>query len=119
MKPPTSVRTAARSRARHRATRNRHNRPMKNHPVVAPKDRPVGPKDLLVDQRDRPVDRADHLVGPQAPPADRGDHPAGPEDHLAKNRSSACRQLSRGPAPSTKNRVLPTWCDSLLHTEEE
>ena len=80
---------------------------MKNHPVVAPKDRPVGPKDLLVDQRDRPVDRVDHLVGPQAHPVDLGDHPEGPEDHLAKKRGGACRQLSRGEDASKHYRSSP------------
>ena len=96
MKLPTSARTAAQIRARPRPTRNRHNRPMKNHPVVAPKDLPVGlrdplvgPKDPLVGLRDLPVDPKDPPVdqaGPLGAPADhlvdQVDHPVGPADHL-------------------------------------
>src|ERR671916_611645 len=75
-KPPTSVRTAARSKTRRRPTRNRHNCPMKNHPVVAPKD-------LLADQKVLPVDQAGRLVGQKVllvglkdPLVDQADHPA-------------------------------------------
>src|ERR671914_268237 len=68
---PTSARTAARSRTRQRPTRNRHNRPMKNHPVVAPKDLPAGLRDPLVGLRDLPVDLRVLPVGPKDPPVDQ------------------------------------------------
>ena len=96
MKLPTSARTAAQSRARQRPARNQHNRPMKNHPVVAPKDLPAGLRDPLVGLRDLPVDLRVLPVGPKDPPVDQAgplgapadhlvdqvDHPVGPADHL-------------------------------------
>jgi hypothetical protein len=89
MKLPTSARTAAQSRARQRPTRNQHNRPMKNHPVVAPKDLPaglrdplVGLRDLPVGPKDPPVDQAGRLGGPADHLVDQVDHPVGPADHL-------------------------------------
>jgi hypothetical protein len=82
MKLPTSARTAAQSRARQRPTRNQHNRPMKNHPVVAPKDLPAGLRDPLVGLRDLPVDLRVLPVGLKDPPVDQAGRLGGPADHL-------------------------------------
>ena len=71
--------------------RNRHNRPMKNQPGVAPKDHPAGPKDHPVGPKDHPVG----LAGPLGAPADLL---VGPEDHPAKKEKRR--------SPTTRTRTI-------------
>ena len=71
MKPPTSVRTAGRSRVREQPLRSRYNRPTTKGPHVggALKDHLVDPKVLPVDQAGRPQGLVDLLVDPEVHPA--------------------------------------------------